>query len=80
MDPKQFFTTEGIAVVLGILWAVAAQQGWFPQSVNVDLTGLGLGPTIMSPAWLFGYAVVRGIKKTAVPGEIPFTAPKKEEG
>lgn len=74
MDPKKFLTTEGIAVVLAIVWVVAAQQGWFPPSLDVDLPGLG--PTQMSPAWLIGYALVRTAKKTATDGDIPFTASK----
>ena len=80
MDWNRFFTTEGLAVAIGILWATAAANGWFPQAVAVDLTALGLGPTQMSPAWLIGYALIRTAKKTVVPGERPFTATKKEEG
>ena len=79
MDWNRFFTTEGLAVFLGILWATASANGWFPQAVAVDLTAFGLGPTQMSPAWLFGYALVRTAKKTAIPGEMPFTSDKKKE-
>lgn len=81
MNIKQIITTETGAVVLAALWGLAIFNHLAPASVSVDLSFMGLGPTAISPGWLVAYALVRGIKKTATNGEIPFTtAPAKVEG